>query len=172
MKQNQNLGKLQTEVGSRYQAPAMSTEQVARLSNRMEQAKRENRREKWRAGGKKILVAAASIVVLLCVVSNTSETAAMAMQRLPILGDFIRLVTVKQYHYKDGRYQADIDVGELVFSSVSDVESLEEPVRRELEATVENINAKIRQVTETMEFQFEETVETQEGYLATMVKCE
>lgn len=172
MKQNENLDKLKKEVGSCYQVPAMSTEQIARLRNRMKQAKKENHWENIWNSSRKVLATAAGIALLLCVLSNTSEAVAMVMQRLPVLGDFIRLVTVRKYQYEDEQYYADIDVGELVFSELLEAESLEEPVRRELEITIDNINAKIRKVTEELELQFKEIVETREGYMETVVKSE
>lgn len=172
MKQNQNLEKLQTEVESRYRAPAMSTEQIVRLRNRMERAKKENRWECRRVQGKKILTVAAGGVLLFCLMANSSEAVAMAMQKIPVLGNIVRLVTVKKYRYEAERYHAEIDVSELVMSELPSADGMESVVQMELEKTLEDINRKIRQITEELELQFKETVETREGYLETMVKSE
>lgn len=168
----QKLDKLKMEAKSRYQEQTMSTEQVAALRKRMEQAKKENHQENLWNRGKKILTVAAGIALILCILPNTSEAAAMTMQKLPVLGNFVRLVTVRKYHYEAEHYHAEINVSELVLSELSAVDGMEPSMRLELEKTLENINKKIRQVTEELELQFKETVEMKEGYLETVVKSE
>lgn len=168
----QNLTKLQQEIKEQYESPQMSAGQVERLKVKMEQAKRENRRTRRKRVGIRLTAAAASIMLMLFVLPNTSQTVALAMQQIPLLGDFIELITVRNYEYADEKYHADINVGELVISKILETEQLEEPVKEELKKTVEEINAEIQKITDELIEHFKETVDAGEGHQETIVKSE
>ena len=136
----QNLNKLQTELKEQYNEQELSSEQVERLKRKMEQAKQENRREERKAVRQRFLYAAAMVVLIIIALPNTSKTIALAMQQIPVLGDFIELITVRNYQYEDEQYHADINVGEIVIS--------EAPVKEELQKTTEEINAEIQKITD------------------------
>ena len=118
----QNLKKLQQEIKERYEIPELSSEQVERLKLKMECAKEENRKARVRAVCTRIAAVAAIVMLVLFVLPNASKTVALAMQRIPLLGEFIELITVRDYEYEDEQYRADIDVGRLVISEVPELE--------------------------------------------------
>ena len=93
----QNLKKLQTELKEEYNEPEMSSEQLERLNLKMEQAKRENRKARRNTVKLRIMSEAAIVVFILFVLPNTSGTIALVMQQIPVLGDFIELITVRDY---------------------------------------------------------------------------
>lgn len=168
----QNLKKLQQEIKNMYEQPKMSEEQVNRLKQRMETAKKANRRERCKNAGRRALAVAASIAAIVLILPNTSVTVAHAMQQIPLLGELIKLVTVRDYEYEDENYHADMEVGELVIDDIPEVGNMEQSVQEELKKSTEEINAEIQRITEELIEQFEENVEGGEGHLETIVESE
>jgi len=56
---------------------------------------------------------AAAVFVLFIVTVNVSPTVAQAMTDIPVLGQFVRLVTVTELTYKDANHAVDIEVPEV-----------------------------------------------------------
>ena len=163
----QNLKKLQQEVKEQYEMPKMSSEQMERLKLKIKQAKKENQKDRVRRAGIRGLATAAGVVLVLFVLSNTSRTVAMAMQQIPLLGGFVKLITIRDYQYEDNRYAADITVGELVLEDISGAKGLDASVKAELEKTLAKINAEMRAISEDLLDTFEQSVEGDEGPFAT-----
>ncbi|MBP3568449.1 MAG: DUF3298 domain-containing protein [Lachnospiraceae bacterium] len=167
-----NVTKLRRTAKAQYEHPEMSSEQVERLKLTIEQAKQENRKARKHAVRTRITAAAAIIVVMLFVLPNTSKTIALAMQQIPLLGDFIKLITVKDYQYEDKWHDAEIMVGELVLEDISGIETMDSSVKKELEKTIAGINKEIRTISENMLDSFVGTVEGGYGPQSTYVKSE
>lgn len=157
---------LPQEIKEQYEALELSGEQVERLKQKMLQAKSENRKERIRRNSRQIMATAAMLAIILFVLPNTSKTVALAMQQIPVLGDFIELITVRDYEYEDEQHQASIKVGELVLNEFADVQHMEASVKKELLATVKNINSEIQKVTTELLGDFETSVEDREGPLS------
>lgn len=157
------------EMKNKYQEHSMTTEQVASLKKRIEEAKRKKRRDKWvrmaRAGA-----AAAAALALFIVLPNTSQSVAHAMSAIPIVGRLVEVVTFRDYQYEGDRNEADITVPELV----ADTESLpEESAKQEtLKKTTEEINAEIREITDRYVAEFEAGLKEEQGYQNVMVTSE
>lgn len=59
----------------------------------------------------RISVAAACLVfAVLILLPNLSETYAQALEKIPVLGDIVKVVTIRNYFYSDGRHEMDVDV--------------------------------------------------------------
>lgn len=168
----QNIKNLQQEIREKYEIPELSLEQVGRLKLKMQQAKQENRRERTKRTAMRGLATAASVVLVLFALANTSKTVAMAMQQIPLLGEFVKLITIRDYRYEDNRHAADITVGELVLEDISGIEDTDALVKAELEKTLAKINAEMLAISENLLDTFEQSVEGEEGPLSTYVKGE
>lgn len=59
------------------------------------------------------LQAAAVLVLLLVAVSNLSPAAAQAMQRVPVLGQVVEVITLRNYLYEDDHNRADVQVPQI-----------------------------------------------------------
>ncbi len=157
------------EMKNEYQEHSMTTQQVASLKKRIEEAKRKKRRDKRvrmaRAGA-----AAAAALALFIVLPNTSQSVAHAMSTIPIVGRLVEVVTFRDYQYEDDRNEADITVPELV----ADAESLpEESAKQEtLKKTTEEINGEIRELTDRYVAEFEAGLKEEQGYQNVMVTSE
>ena len=100
--------------------------------------------------GKIIGWAAAAAALVLVIVPNTSAEAAYAMEQIPILGDVIRAVTIRNYQYEDENFLADIE--EVRLENVK------------MEGSIQTINESIEEMTDRLIARFEEQVEQGEGH--------
>ena len=97
-----------------YMQPTMSEEQLSRLKMKMEEAKCENRKERRNARITRIAATAAALVIAFITLPNLSPTIAYAMEQMPILGRFVKVVTFRNYEYEDEQHKAELDIPEIV----------------------------------------------------------
>ncbi len=142
-------------------------------------AERVRRRSAW--------TAAAAAVIMLIALPNTNMQIAHAMENIPVLGGFFRLVTVRQYNYSDENHDAEVElaqisygedagegapVGEVAVGAVAPegtvVGSVEGAGQEDAEARlsedgVKEINQDMEATVEELIRQFEDTL-SEEGY--------
>ena len=70
-------------------------------------AERVRRRSAW--------TAAAAAVIVLIALPNTNMQIAHAMENIPVLGGFFRLVTVRQYNYSDENHDAEVELAQIAY---------------------------------------------------------
>lgn len=130
----------------------------------VERARKENRRRRnlrrvksWGAG----IAAAAALVVLI---PNISSSAAYAMSNVPVLGAFVEAVTFREYeaYSADGRYEADVQVPELVAADGLPLDG----------AQLDLINEEIEEIAQDMIQEFEINMGSGEGYGQLIIRYE
>ena len=57
--------------------------------------------------------AACFIFITLFLLPNISKVYAQALEQVPVIGDIVRVVTIRNYFYSDERHKMDIDVPEI-----------------------------------------------------------
>ena len=145
---------------------------------RMEKKRAEHakRRSAWTA------VAAAAVVMIA--LPNTNMQIAHAMENIPLLGGFFRLVTVRQYNYSDENHDAEVELAQINYgedagegASVGEVAAAPEgtaagsvegvgqeaAVANLSEDGVEAVNQDMEATVEELIRQFEDTL-SEEGY--------
>ena len=147
---------------------------------RMEKKRVEHarRRSAWTA------VAAAAVVMIA--LPNTNIQIAHAMENIPLLGGFFRLVTVRQYNYSDENHDAEVELAQINYgedagegASVGEVaaapegtaagnvegasDGQEAAVANLSEDGVEAVNQDMEATVEELIRQFEDTL-SEEGY--------
>lgn len=145
---------------------------------RMEKKRAEHarRRSAWTA------VAAAAVVMIA--LPNTNIQIAHAMENIPLLGGFFRLVTVRQYNYGDENHDAEVELAQINYgedagegASVGEVAAApkgtaagsvegvgqEAAVANLSEDGVEAVNRDMEDTVEELIRQFEDTL-SEEGY--------
>lgn len=145
---------------------------------RMEKKRAEHarRRSAWTA------VAAAAVVMIA--LPNTNIQIAHAMENIPLLGGFFRLVTVRQYNYSDENHNAEVELAQINYgedagegASVGEVAAApkgtaagsvegvgqEAAVANLSEDGVEAVNQNMEATVEELIRQFEDTL-SEEGY--------
>lgn len=108
------------------------------LPDRGSEAKRQTPRRRsipWYAVAGR---AAAVLLALFLILPNVSRQAAYAMQEIPVLGDLVRVITLRQYDYQEGNNSWSIAVPQVQ----SDEEGLQEAAGA--------INASVEELTQTI----------------------
>lgn len=103
-------------------------------------------------------------VIVLVIVPNLSAQAAYAMGRIPILGSVIRAVTVREYHYEDERFSAQIQEVQLEQETQPSENMGEETGNAVTGESIATINESIEEMTDRLIASFEEQMETGEGH--------
>lgn len=128
----------------RIQVPA---ECLDRINEAIESAKKE-KLHAGRAHRRKMAAAAAAFFIsVMALLPNVSVDAAQAMCGLPVVGGLFEVITVRDYHYADGRFSADVSVPEIE----SDSEA------------ADSVNGKINDVAEEWVDEFEKAREEEWG---------
>lgn len=87
-----------------------------------------------------LAVAACLVFLAVFVMPNVSVVYAQALEKVPVLGDLIRVVTIRNYLYEDPYHELDIKVPEIDNSDGL--------------ADVDNINEEIEEMTSQLKEQF------------------
>lgn len=176
------------ELKQAYSEPEMSGEQLARMKERMEEAKMEKRNKKKENQNKKnhairnAAAAAAAVAVVFVALPNTSESVAYAMSNIPVVGKLVEAVTFRDYKYESERNNADIEVPELAVNETAlpgteqvaegTEQAADSEVQENLKKTTDEINAEIQKITDEIVAEFEENLKFEGGYQNVMVKHE
>lgn len=93
-----------------YQQLHIPEEGRRMMNEKIEQAKLDKKRKtlsrRIRFAGGAIAAAMAVIVAL----PNTNESIAMAMEKIPVIGSIVKVVTFRDYDYKDGNTEAHVSI--------------------------------------------------------------
>lgn len=84
----------------------MVKEAIERAKEEKLHAKRARRRTLMR-------MIAVSFIGLIVLLPNVSMGAAQAMSSLPVVGSFFDVITIRDYHYIDERFSADVNIPEI-----------------------------------------------------------
>ncbi len=137
---------------------------------KMEEAVMRARESKKRAKRNRLIRymgSAAAVFAILLILPNTSRTAAAAMQQIPVLGEFFKVVTIREYQVDEDRYQADVKVPEVVPETGDGVS---EETAQQAKETADAINFDIQKVTDELIEEFKSTMEEfEDGYGDIMV---
>lgn len=140
------------------------------VKEKMEEAVMRARESKKRAKRKRLIRcvgSAAAVFAILLILPNTSRTAAAAMQQIPVLGEFFKVVTIREYQVDEDRYQADVKVPEVV---PEDTDGISEETSQQARETADAINFDIQKVTDELIEEFKSTMdEFEDGYGDIMV---
>ena len=168
IKQNEAVEKRLLSMKEDYQKPQMSDEQFEKLYRTMKEAKMSERKERKKQRTIKVAATAAALVGAFVILPNTSATIAHAMEQIPIVGQLVEAVTIREYEYDSDRFKADIDVTEIKVENQAE----DSKVQENLDRTTEEINAEIQKITDELIAQFEADLKQKEGYQDIVVKSE
>ena len=151
-----------------YLKKAMSEEQLSRLKMKMEEAKCENCKERRNARITRITTTAAALVIAFIALPNMSPTIAYAMEQMPILGRFVKVITFRNYEYEDEQHKAELDIPEIVI----DDQIQDERLRSVLEDTTNEMNSEIQNLSNELLDEFVNHMRDELGYKELIVKSE
>lgn len=149
----------------KYEKPVMSDKAVFEMKQRIEQGKKEKRAMSKKKAYKGWAIAAAVVLAIL-ILPNTSGSIASAMGNIPVLGGFFKVITFRDYQYKDERNIADVVVPEVTTEEIASKSAAETGKK-----TADEINAEIREITDKWVEEFKSNLES-EGYRSIKIDYE
>ena len=154
-----------------YLKVEMSQFQLEPVKKAMERGKKETKNLQNKLAWKRRGTMAAAVVMAFLILPNTSPSIAYAMEQVPILGNLVKIVTIRNYQYEDEKHFADIEVAKV---EIEQQEEVEEALTKEaeLEKTSVVINEQIEEITAQLIEEFETRMKEDEGYLELIVNHE
>ena len=153
------------EMKQEYEKITMSEDAYKKMRQRMDQAKKENRMMKKKNVYKGLAAVAAAMAVVVAL-PNTSSTVANAMQSIPVFGDFVKVVTFRDYQYDSDKKTADVSVPEVVVDADANTENAEQ-----LKESTEQINAEIQKISDQWIKEFKKDL-AKDGYKDMQISSE
>ena len=93
-----------------YQHLQVPKEGIRMMNEKIDQAKIDKKR---RSLSRRVRYAGGAVAAALAVIialPNANENIAMAMEKIPVIGSIVRVVTFRDYDYKDGNSEAHVSV--------------------------------------------------------------
>lgn len=155
---NEEIKKIKEE----YMKAKMSKEQVEAMKEKIEQAKKDKRKERRRNIVKYTAGAVTAAMAAFVILPNTSQRVAFAMEQIPIVGDVVHTVTFRQYSYEDDRNYADVETEKIKTDGKN----------KKLDKSSEKINEEIDTITKNWVAEFKEELKEKKGYQSMTIKTE
>lgn len=157
-----------TSLKEQYQKPQMPQAEIEKLKEIMEETKMTNRTSQKKIPMIKYASIVAGLVAAFIILPNASSSIAYAMEKIPVLGKLVQVVTFRDYQFESDRNIADIEVPEITVDEVTDDNQQNEVLNQ----TVEDINTEIQTITNELIAQFETYLTEEQGYHDVCVKSE
>ena len=133
-----------------------------RMEASIERAKMEKRKVKkiklW-----KTCASAAAVLAIVLVLPNTSQTAAAAMQQIPLLGNLFKITTVREYQVDEERNMANVKVPQVEVQDTTEGNTDADRAEQAKESA-DAINFDIEEETNKLIDEFKESMKNEEGY--------
>ena len=133
-----------------------------RMEASIERAKMEKRKVKkvklW-----KTCASAAAVLAIVLVLPNTSQTAAAAMQQIPLLGNLFKITTIREYQVDEERNMANVKVPQVEVQDSTDGNT-DADTAAQAKKSADAINFDIEEETNKLIDEFKESMKNEEGY--------
>ena len=133
-----------------------------RMEASIERAKMEKKKVK-RVKLWKTCASAAAVLAIVLVLPNTSQTAAAAMQQIPLLGNLFKITTVREYQVDEERNMANVKVPKVEVQDTTDGNTDADTAAQARESA-DAINFDIEEETNKLIDEFKESMKNEEGY--------
>lgn len=159
-----------------YYKADMSETQFNRLKLVMEQAKKDNKRARKRKLVRNIIGAVAAVAIIFVAMPNTTSSIAEAMERIPVIGQLVKVVTFREYNYGDSTHLAEVEVPEVTIDSGDNSNSDEnqnvadDSISNELQKSTSEVNEEIKEITNKLVNEFNEHMRNELGFKEIAVK--
>lgn len=111
----------------------------------------------------KTCTSAAAVLAIVLVLPNTSQTAAAAMQQIPLLGNLFKITTVREYQVDEERNMANVKVPQVEVQDSTDGNTDADRAAQAKESA-DAINFDIEEETNKLIDEFKESMKNEEGY--------
>ncbi|MFU0827165.1 MAG: DUF3298 domain-containing protein [Lachnoclostridium sp.] len=158
-----------------YEKITMSDDAYQAMIARMKDGKEAKYRLEKRKKSYKCLIAGlvTAAVLALVILPNTSGTAAHAMENIPLVGKFFKVITFRDYQYEDEKNVADVKVPEITMKvpKGNADNHVNNTAAETAKDTTAEINAEIRNLTDQWIEKFKANMED-DGYKNITIKSE
>ena len=131
-----------------------------KLEQSINRAKKEKKRMK-KITLYKTFGSMAAVLAIVLILPNTSQTAAAAMQQIPLLGNLFKVVTVRDYQVNEERNNADVKVPQVEVDTADD--NADSDTVAQARASADAINFDINEETNKLSEEFKESLKNEEG---------
>ena len=101
---------------------------------------------KYRTFPKAIAIAACFVFVCLVILPNCSAVYAQALEKIPVIGSIVRVVTIRNYFYSDDYHQMDIDIPKIEGSESSVADYINKDVDELTKLLVDRFNDELEEI--------------------------
>ena len=130
-----------------------------RMEASIARAKKDKRKVKlW-----KTCTSAAAVLAIVLILPNTSQTAAAAMQQIPLLGNLFKITTVREYQVDEERNMANVKVPQVEVQDSTDGNT-DADTAAQAKKSADAINFDIEEETNKLIDEFKESMKNEEGY--------
>ena len=129
------------ELKREYRNVEVPQEGKEKIQIAIERAKKDKTRISRRKSVYKWIIATAAMLVIF-ILPNTSEAIANSMQEIPVIGNFFRVITLREYNYDDGHNSMSAKVPKIENENNVNFDS------------VEQINNEVKEYTDKLIRQF------------------
>lgn len=166
--QNEYVENRLSAYRGKYDAHQMSRWQVKKLRAGMKEEIKRQRRAHFLRRMSKAAATAAALAAAFLILPNTSASVAHAMEQIPLVGQWVQVVTFRDYQVETERNHADIQLAAVGIEGTQDDGAVQET----LEKTTARINADIQSITGELINEFEKNMADEMGYQDLIVKSE
>lgn len=181
--------KLEAGIARAEKEKAKKGQNIVSIAELTGDTKRAGQKAEERKNGKKrtgfrIAAAVAAAAITFVILPNTGANAAHAMGALPVVGKLFQAVTFRDYRYESDRFDANVEVPQIVVDDIGKTETEPDGTAQKGEAagtdtgleqsagetsdslqeTVDQINFDIEQVTNQMIEEFQASADLGESY--------
>lgn len=140
-----------------YYSISVPTEGLTRVKERMEEAKQlkihlKNKHRCQIIGGS--IAAALALIIAL---PNTNQSIAKAMEKIPVVGSIVKVITFRDYDYDDNNYHAHVTIPQIEEDGTPYIADITDNTKANQNATSQ-INKDIADYAQTLINQFEADV--------------
>ena len=111
----------------------------------------------------KTCTSAAAVLAIVLILPNTSQTAAAAMQQIPLLGNLFKITTIREYQVDEERNMANVKVPQVEVQDTTDGNTDADRAAQAKESA-DAINFDIEEETNKLIDEFKESMKNEEGY--------
>ena len=111
----------------------------------------------------KTCTSAAAVLAIVLILPNTSQTAAAAMQQIPLLGNLFKITTVREYQVDEERNMANVKVPQVEVQDSTDGNT-DTDTAAQAKKSADAINFDIEEETNKLIDEFKESMKNEEGY--------
>lgn len=111
----------------------------------------------------KTCTSAAAVLAIVLILPNTSQTAAAAMQQIPLLGNLFKITTIREYQVDEERNMANVKVPQVEVQDSTDGNT-DADTAAQAKKSADAINFDIEEETNKLIDEFKESMKNEEGY--------